>query len=55
MKAKRLSRSIEQGSAADSAGRDTWIDNELMGCVFPDARKRPEFLSITHKLNSFEY
>jgi hypothetical protein len=52
MKAKRLSRSIEQGPAADSAGRDTWIDNELMGCVFPDARHGKRLRQLLEQLSS---
>jgi hypothetical protein len=52
MKAKRLSRSIEQRPAADSAGRDTWIDNELMGCVFPDARHGKRLRQLLEQLSS---
>lgn len=52
MRAKCLSRSIEQGPAADSAGRDTWIDKELMGCVFPDARHGKRLRQLLEQLSS---
>lgn len=52
MKAKRLSRGIEHRPAADSAGTDEWIDNELMGCEFPDARHGKRLRHLLAQLSS---
>src|SRR5258708_6792482 len=52
MKANRLSRSIQQRPATDSVETDTWIDNELMGCVFPDARHGQRLRQLLEQLSS---
>jgi hypothetical protein len=50
MNAKRLSRSVEH--RPDSAGTDEWIDNELMGCEFPDARHGKRLRYLLEQLSS---
>ena len=52
MNTKRLYRSIENRAAADSAGTDAWIDNELMGCEFPDARHVKRLRHLLEQLTS---
>ena len=38
-----MSRSIERKTAVDAAETDAWIENEVMGCEFPDG-----YLALTH-------
>ena len=52
MKTKRLSRSIGHRAAADPARTDAWIDNELMGCGFPDARHGKRLRRLLEQLSS---
>jgi hypothetical protein len=38
MKIRRMSRSVERKTAVDAAETDAWIENEVVGCEFPDVR-----------------
>jgi hypothetical protein len=38
MKTRQMSRSIERKTAVDAAETDAWIENEVVGCEFPDVR-----------------
>jgi hypothetical protein len=38
MKTRQMSRSVERKTAVDAAETDAWIENEVVGCEFPDVR-----------------
>ena len=47
-----MSRGSERRRALDAAGADGWIDNELMGCEFPDARHGKRLRQLLEQLSS---
>ena len=56
MSRKLLLYGAERRRACDKAGADEWIDNELMGCEFSDARHgkrlRQLLKQLSHRVGS---
>ena len=52
MKSRQVSRGIECRQGTDEAEADAWIDNEVMGCEFPDARHGKRLRQLLEQLSS---
>lgn len=52
MRTRRLSRGNAHRPASDSAGPDAWIDNEVVGCDFPDVRHGKRLRQLLAQLSS---
>ena len=52
MSRKPLLYGVERERACDEAGTDAWIDNELMGCEFPDARHGKRLRQLLKQLSN---
>jgi len=47
-----MSRSIERKTAVDAAETDAWIENEVVGCEFPDVRHGKRLRQLLEQLSS---
>jgi hypothetical protein len=52
MKTRQMSRSIERKTAVDAAETDAWIENEVVGCEFPDFRHGKRLRQLLEQLSS---
>jgi hypothetical protein len=52
MKTRQMSRSIERKTAVDAAETDAWIENEVVGCEFPDVRHGKRLRQLLEQLSS---
>src|SRR5277367_5434540 len=52
MKTRQTSRSIERKTAVDAAETDAWIENEVVGCEFPDVRHGKRLRQLLEQLSS---
>jgi len=52
MKTRQRSCAIDRGEAIDGAETDEWIDNEVVGCEFPDVRHGKRLRQLLEQLSS---
>src|SRR3984885_13961566 len=52
MKTRQRSCAIDSGEAIDGAEADAWIDNEVVGCEFPDVRHGERLRQLLEQLSS---
>lgn len=52
MKPRQRSHGIERKTTVDAAETDAWIENEVVGCEFPDARHGKRLRQLLEQLSS---
>jgi hypothetical protein len=52
MKSRQMSRSIERKTVVDAAEMDAWIENEVLGCEFPDVPHGKRLRQLLEQLSS---
>jgi hypothetical protein len=52
MRTRQMRRAIDRGEGVDGAETDAWIENEVVGCEFPDVRHGKRLRQLLEQLSS---